>query len=167
MEAGLVCGMCADVLLGVAFFAGLGVFTLGHALYLAALYSLERFSPRELWLFVPVAAVSVFVVTGTPWITVEDPVMQILVAAYAVIISVMLSKAVSNLIHRPGLARWLIALGSVLFFFSDLILAIDMFGQASRLTWVLCSYSYWPGQNLLAHALYHVGRQYSENEVSL
>lgn len=42
-----------------------------------------------------------------------------------------------------------------MFWFSDLMLAIDMFGKSSRLVWILCSYSYWPAQNLLAHALYH------------
>ena len=66
-----------------------------------------------------------------------------------------LGKAIGNLIRRPNLFRWLLALGSFLFWFSDLVLAVDMFGQSSRLTWILCSYAYWPAQNILAHALYH------------
>ena len=53
------------------------------------------------------------------------------------------------------LVLWLVFAGSVLFWFSDLMLLIDMFGTPSRMTWILCSYSYWPAQNLLAHALYH------------
>ena len=36
-----------------------------------------------------------------------------------------------------------------------MMLAIDMFGHPSRLTWILCSYSYWPAQNILAHSLLH------------
>ena len=155
MEAGLVCGMCADVLLGLVFFAGIGVFALGHVLYLVAFYTLEGFHQRDLWIITPVAAMSIFVVVGTPWIRVEDPVLQKLLLGYAVIISAMLGKAVSNLICRPSLFRWLLAIGSVMFWFSDLMLAVDMFGQASRLTWILCSYSYWPAQNLLAHGLYY------------
>jgi hypothetical protein len=70
----------------------------------------------------------------------------------------MLGKAIANLIREPSLFRWLLAIGSVLFWFSDLILAIDLFGQSSRLTWILCSYSYWPAQNILAHALFHAGQ---------
>jgi hypothetical protein len=159
MEAGLFCGMCADVLLGVAFFAGVGVFALGHVLYLVAFYTLEKFSRQDLWIIAPLAAVSMFVVTGTPWITVADPVLQKLLLGYAVIISAMLGKAISNLIRHPGPARWLLAIGSVMFWFSDLMLAIDMFGQASRLTWILCSYTYWPAQNLLAHSLYHAAKE--------
>jgi hypothetical protein len=159
MEAGLFCGMCADVLLGVAFFAGIGVFALGHVLYLVAFYTLEKFSRQDLWIIAPLAAVSMFVVTGTPWITVADPVLQKLLLGYAVIISAMLGKAISNLIRHPSPARWLLAIGSVMFWFSDLMLAIDMFGQASRLTWILCSYTYWPAQNLLAHSLYHAAKE--------
>lgn len=157
MEAGLICGMCADVLLSVTFFAGIGAFALGHILYLAAFYTLEKSSLRELWLILPLSLVSIFIVIGTPWITVEDPVLRKLLLGYAVIISVMLGKAISNLIRKPSPCRWLLAIGSVMFWFSDIMLAVDMFGQPSRLTWILCSYCYWPAQNILAHSLFHAG----------
>ena len=155
MVLGLFCGMCADVLLGVAFYLGVVVFALGHLLYLAAFYSLERFHIRDLRFMIPLAAVSMFVVVGTPWIRVEDPAMKVLLLGYALIISAMLGKALSNVLCQPCGYRWLLAVGSVLFWFSDLMLAIDLFGQPSRQVWILCSYSYWPAQNLLAHALYH------------
>lgn len=155
MEAGLFCGMCADVLLGIAFFAGVGVFALGHVLYFIAFCTLEKFCLRDLKIMIPLALLSIFLVTGTPWINVTDPLLQKLIPIYAVIISMMLGKALGNLIRCPSLFRWLLAVGSLLFWFSDLILAVDMFGQSSRLTWILCSYAYWPAQNILAHALYH------------
>lgn len=158
VEAGLFCGMCADVLLGIAFFTGVIVFALGHILYFAAFCSLEKFRPGDLRMIVPLAAISILFVTATPWISVEDPLMQKLIPCYALIISMMLGKAIANLIREPSLFRWLLAIGSVLFWFSDLILAIDLFGHSSRLTWILCSYSYWPAQNILAHALFHAGQ---------
>ena len=161
MEAGLFCGMWADVLLGVAFFAGIGVFALGHILYLAAFYSLEKPSCRDLWIILPLSLISMFAVVGTPWITVEDPILEKLLLGYAVIIAAMLGKAISNLTQNPTPYRWLLAIGSALFWFSDLILAIDMFGQSSRLTWILCSYTYWPAQNILAHGLFHAGKDRS------
>ena len=159
VEAGLFCGMCADVLLGVVFFAGVGVFALGHILYLVAFCTLEKICMRDVLLFVPIAAVSVFAVVGTPWIRVEDPVMQKLLLGYALIIAAMLSKSISNLMAEPGPYRRLLAVGSLLFWFSDLMLAVDMFGQPTRLTWILCSYSYWPGQNILAYSLQHKLKQ--------
>ena len=155
IEAGLFCGMCADVLLGIVFFAGVGVFALGHVFYLVAFYFLERFRLRDLVMSLPAAAVSIFLVVGTPWIHVEDPVMRAILIVYALIISAMLGKAVSNLVSQSDTFRWLLAIGSIMFWFSDLILLMDMFGTSSRLTWILCSYSYWPAQNILAHALYH------------
>lgn len=158
-EVGLLCGMLADVLLGVAFFAGIGVFALGHVLYLAAFCSLEKFTCRDLLFILPLAAVSMFAVVGTPWIRIEDPTLRVMLLGYALIIAGMLGKAVANLRGRPGLFRKLLVLGCALFWFSDLMLAVDMFGQPSRLTWILCSYCYWPAQNILAHSLYHAGKE--------
>lgn len=155
MEAGLFCGMCADVLLGITFLAGVLVFALGHVLYFAAFCHLEKFSLRDLGIIIPLALAAIYVVVGTPWITVEEPLMTKLLLGYAVIISGMLGKAISNLLRSPDPCRWLLAIASLLFWFSDLMLAVNMFGHASRLFWILCSYSYWPAQNLLAHALFH------------
>ena len=160
--AGLFCGMCADVLLGIAFFAGVGVFALGHILYLAAFCSLEKVGKRDALLFLPIAVVSIFFVVGTPWIRVEEPFMRKLLIGYALIIAAMLSKAISNLIREPSPYRWLLAIGSVMFWFSDLMLAVDMFGQPTRLTWILCSYSYWPAQSIIAHSLFHKWKQEGE-----
>lgn len=157
MEAGLFCGMCADVLLGVSFLVGIGVFALGHILYLLAFYSLGKSSLRDLWFILPLSLISIFLIVGTPWITVEDPTMKKLLLGYAVIISAMTGKAVSNLSQKPCLYRWLLMIGSVLFWFSDLVLAIDMFGQPNQLLRLLCTYSYWPAQNILAHSLLHTG----------
>lgn len=156
MEIGLLCGMIADILLGKVFLAGIIVFALGHVLYLVAFYSLEKFSLRDLKFILPLAAVSLFVVVGTPWITVKDPLLRKMLLGYAAIIAAMLGKSLSNLLRKPCLFRWLLAVGSILFWFSDLALAVDIFGQSSRLTWIFCSYCYWPAQNILAHSLFHV-----------
>ena len=155
MAAGLLGGMCADVLLGVEFSAGVAVFALGHGLYLAAFCMLERFRFRDLAFIAPMAALSLFFLVASPWITVDDPAMKRMLTGYALVISAMVGKAVSNLVRCPCLYRWLLAVGSMMFWFSDLMLAIDMFGQPSRLTWILCSYSYLPAQNIIAHGLYH------------
>ncbi len=155
IEAGLFCGMLADILLGIVFYAGVAVFALGHILYLAAFCALEKFCLRDLKPTLPLALVSLFLVFGTPWIHVEDPVLRILLLGYALIISAMLGKAVSNFLCCPSFFRRLLVIGSVLFWFSDLVLAVDMFGQSSRLTWIFCSYCYWPAQNILAHSLFH------------
>lgn len=154
VELGLICGMCADVLLGINFIVGVLFFAIGHILYLAAFYTLEKFSKRDLFIIFFAAAVSIYVVMGTPYITIEDPFMKKLLLGYAVIIACMLGKAVSNIMVHRSVFRWAVLIGSVMFWFSDFMLAIDMFGQSSRLVWLLCSYSYWPAQNILALSLF-------------
>lgn len=151
---GLVFGMAADVLLGLWFFCGIAAFALGHVLYLAGFFALERFRRRDLLFILPIAAVSLYLVAGTPFIRIEDPVLKPMLLGYAVIIACMLGKALSNLTACRAPSRWLVAVGSAMFWFSDVMLAIDMFGTPSRLTWILCSYTYWPAQAILAYAMF-------------
>ena len=155
IEAGLIFGMCADVLLGVWFMFGILSFALGHVMYLIAFYLLEKFCKRDLLIIAPIAAVSLYVVAGTPYIQIDDPFLKKLLLGYAVIIACMLGKAISNLFAKKSISRKLILLGCVMFWFSDIMLAIDMFGEPSRLTWILCSYNYWPAQSILAFSLFH------------
>lgn len=155
MMLGLICGMCADILLGIRFIAGAVVFSLGHGFYIAAYYSLEPFSRRDLHFFIPIALFSVVWVTACPLIRIQDPIMNHIAVGYALIISLMTGKAASNLREKQDLFRSLLFLGSLLFTVSDLVLSIDLFGTGNRLTWVFCSYLYWPSQSILAHALFH------------
>ena len=162
MEAALVMGACADVLLGIEFMVGVALFALGHVIYMAAFFTMEKPRKKDLLFILPLAVFAIFCVTGTPFIQVEDPFMEKMLLAYAVIISCMTGKALSNLQLSKKTSRRIIAVAGVLFLFSDLMLAVDMFGVASRLTWVLCSYTYWPAQNLLAHSMYHIANESKE-----
>lgn len=159
IELGLFFGMCADVLLGVQFIFGILFFALGHVFYLTGFYSLEKFQRKDVFIIVPIAVVSLFVVTGTPYIRIEDPYIKKMLMGYAVIIACMLGKAISNV--NKSTFRRLILLGSVMFWFSDLMLAINMFGDGGRMTWVLCSYTYWPAQSILAFSLFHFINEYN------
>ena len=162
IELGLFFGMCADVLLGTQFILGILFFALGHVCYLIAFYALEKPRWKDLIFIFPIAVVSVFVVTGTPYIQIEDQLIKKLLLGYAVIIACMLGKSISNL--NKSTARKLFLLGSMMFWFSDLMLAIDMFGTGSRITWILCSYNYWPAQNILAYAIFHYVNELCKNE---
>lgn len=159
---GLAFGMAADVLLDPAFALGILFFAAGHVLYLVGFFYIERFRWKDLLFVVPVAAVSLYLVVGTPFIRIEDPVLKPMLLGYAVIIACMLGKALSNLSVNKAPSRWLIAVGSILFWFSDVMLAIDMFGTPSRLTWILCSYNYWPAQAILGYAMFRFAEEQSQ-----
>ncbi|MBE6888010.1 MAG: lysoplasmalogenase [Ruminococcaceae bacterium] len=162
---GLFLGMCADVLLAVFFEAGIVAFALGHVMYLAAFYMLQKPRKADFVIAIPVIAVSVYIVIGTPFITIEDSFIRYFLIVYAVIISLMLSKAWSNFIAGKSAATLIIAFSSALFWFSDLMLAVDMFGTPSRLVWILCSYSYWPAQNLIAHSMFHFVKEQQRQKI--
>lgn len=154
-EAGLVLSMAADVLLGIDFMLGAAVFAAGHVFYFAAYWALEGFRAKDLIPIVLTGAISLTAVLGTPFIRVEEPAMKYLLAGYALAISFMLGKAIANFAAKRSTARLLILIGSAMFWFSDLMLALNLFGSGGRATSLLCMYTYWPGQYLLAHALYH------------
>lgn len=158
ITAGLVCGPLADVLLGINFVLGVLFFAVGHIFYMAAFFTLKKPGKQDLYLYLPIAAVSVFVVVGTPYISIEDPLLQKLLIGYALIIAAMLGKAVSNFLAEKSAMSLLAMIGACLFWFSDVMLAVDMFGTSSRLVWILCSYSYWPAQNILAHSLMYLSQ---------
>ena len=156
MFIGLFFGMLADVLLGISFIFGVLFFALGHALYLTAYYTIQPFSKNEWYFIIPLSCLSTFIVIGTPFIVIEETFLKIALIGYGIIISTMLAKAICNYRTHRSIGFLLIVIGSILFYFSDIMLAIDMFGTPSRLLWILCSYSYWPAQTLLAHSLYHI-----------
>lgn len=155
VEMALLVTMTADVLLGIHFMLGTVVFALGHIVYFAAFCFLEKPGRRDLCLILLCGAVSLFLALGTPYIRVGNSPMKELLIVYAVVISCMLGKAVGNLIARPSPARWLAAVGGFLFWFSDLMLALNLFGVGGRTAGTLCMYTYWPGQIILAHSLFH------------
>lgn len=156
IELGLIFGMCADILLGVQFIFGILFFAAGHVVYLVAFFILEKFQKRDILITLPFVVFSLYIVTGTSFIQIEDPVLEKMLLGYAFIIACMLGKAISNLLSEKSKIRWLIFAGSIMFWFSDVVLAIDMFGESSRLTWILCSYVYWPAQNMMAHSLFYI-----------
>ena len=156
MEAALIIGAAADVLLGIEFMVGVVLFALGHVIYMMAFFSMEKPRRKDLLFILPIAAIALFAVSGTPFIQVEDPFMEKMLLAYAIVISCMTGKALSNLQQDRKTSRRIIAAAALLFLFSDLMLAVDMFGESSRLTWILCSYTYWPAQNLLAHSMFRI-----------
>ena len=154
--AGLILGMLADVLLGLVFLLGVVSFALGHVCYLAAFFRLEKLCPRDLLCALPWTLAALFLCFCTPVITIEDPMMRKFLFVYGIILGAMVGKSTSNYLSSKTPFRLVLLIGSILFWFSDLMLGIDMFGRSSRLTWILCSYNYWPAQAITAHSLYHL-----------
>jgi hypothetical protein len=67
----------------------------------------------------------------------------------------MLGKAVANLIIEPIGVNILIAMGSFLFFFSDLMLVLNWFVGKWKWTANACMGTYYPALCILAFSMYY------------
>lgn len=154
MLVGLLLCFAADIILNISFIPGALIFAIGHIFYFAAYCKLIKFKKRDLLpsviIFIPSAALVLFV----PIFDFGFTLMQYIILIYAMIISLMVGKAIANMKRDRNHLTSLIVLGSCLFFFSDLMLLLCCFAGAPQITDSLCLFTYYPGQYLLAHSLY-------------
>ena len=80
--------------------------------------------------------------------------MQKIVLVYALVISLMLGKAISNYSRIPGKVTKRLLIGSCLFFFSDLMLLFAFFTDVGRIANIFCLNTYYPGQAILAGSVF-------------
>ena len=151
---GLLVSMAGDIAINYNFIAGAVIFALGHIFYFSAYTKLVKFSAKDLIciliLFVPSALFLAF----APIFNFDSSVLPGVCIAYAFIISLMTGKSVSNLIFRPSSVTLVTAMGSLLFFFSDFMLAFRVFADAPRIFDWLCLMTYFPAQSVIAHSVY-------------
>lgn len=114
-----------------AFMVGLGLFLLAHVAYTVALTLLGRFSA---WDLLSAAVLLAAALVFYPLIKPNLGSMRLPVIAYIVVISLMVSRALATLVSpvfSSGQAV-MIALGAVLFYVSDMILASTRFWKRWR-----------------------------------
>ena len=145
--------MAGDIVLNLHFMAGAIVFAVGHVFYIVAYSLLNKIHWKDLipsaLIFIP----SVLVITLLPIFDFGGVVMELVCVFYALIISCMVGKAVANLIKERSLFNLIIMIGSCLFFFSDLMLLLDVFAGLGSVVGILCLATYYPAQILLALSL--------------
>ena len=152
---GLAVACVADVVLNLNFMIGAVVFAVGHVFYFVAYTMLYNFKWSDLIAAAVIFVPSCLVILLVPIFDFGGILMQIVCIVYALIISCMLGKAISNLIRERSFTNALIVLGSALFFFSDLMLLFDVFAATEAAIFgILCMVTYWPGQALLAYTIF-------------
>ena len=154
MAVGLVLACLGDVLIGYDFIVGAATFATGHICFVVAYCFLQKFRALDLIpsgvLFFGALAFLLF----CPLLTFEVAVFQLVCIVYALIISLMLGKAIGNLIKERTALTAIIAAASALFFFSDLMLVFDWFIGLWDWTSNACMGTYYPALCLLAFAMY-------------
>lgn len=155
MLVGLFFAMLGDIVLNLHFIAGAILFAVGHVFYFVSYCFLAKFKPTDLIAGVCIFVPSCLLITLAPFFDFGGVMMEIICVVYALIISLMVGKAISNLIREKTLLNLLIVIGSCLFFFSDLMLLLNVFGNLPRVVDILCLATYYPAECFLAHSLLH------------
>ncbi len=150
MAVGLFFAMLGDILLEIEFIIGALLFAVGHIFYFVAYGFIIKFKLTDLIYGAIIFVPSVLFITLAPIFDFGGVTLEILCCVYAVVISCMVGKAISNLIQQKTLLNLMIVVGSCLFFFSDLMLLLNVFGNLSSITGVLCLATYYPAECILA-----------------
>lgn len=151
--AGLLLSLGGDVALLFqrnrrAFLIGLVHFLLAHVSYFVAFTLLSGFQPRDIAIGALVLLVGAFAYL---YLLPGLGSLKLPVAVYVLVISVMVSQAISTLFDPvvPPTQAGLVSLGAILFWLSDLILAINRFRAKLRF-YPLNLAVYYTGQLLIA-----------------
>lgn len=157
---GLLFSLAGDLLLDWPddlFVFGLGAFLLAHLAYLRAYFSDSRRPALAALLLALVTGGAMFAVLAGGGLG----ELLIPVACYALVISLMLWRALARLGH-PDLqprATWLAAGGAALFVLSDSLIGIDRFVASFAAAPYAIILSYWLGQWGIAASAFERGRR--------
>lgn len=150
---GLFFAMLGDILLEIHFITGALLFAVGHVFYFFAYSCIIPFKPKDLLYGAAIFVPSVLFITLAPIFDFGGIVMEIVCVVYAIIISCMVGKAISNVVQAKTIMNIVILVGSCLFFFSCLMLLLNVFGNMPRIIGVLCLATYYPAECVLAYSL--------------
>ena len=154
LVVGLVFAMLGDIVLNVNFIGSALLFAVGHIFYVISYAQLQRIGNLDLLLSGMIFAAASLFLLFAPIFDFGDPVMKGICIGYALVISCMVGKAFGNAAREHTVTNILLAAGSFLFFFSDLMLVLYVFADAPHIVDTLCVATYYPAQCVLAHAMF-------------
>lgn len=164
---GLFFAMLGDILLEIQFIVGAIFFGIGHIIFFISYKFIIPFKKTDLLYGLGIIIPAVLLITLAPIFKFEIT-MKIMCIVYAIVISLMLGKAIANLVSKKTATNVVIFIGSILFFFSDLMLLFDVFGSGEKIFGSLCLLTYYPAEIFLAMSILIAGIFYEkENPVTL
>ena len=154
MSMGLVFAMLGDVFINKSFVMGAGFFALGHVGFAVAYSFLQGFDLRDVIIVGVIFLVTAAFLLFAPCVDFGSKKIKWICLSYSFIISIMLGKAMANLICQVNAVNALISAGSLLFFFSDLMLVLNWFVGVGRWAGNACMGTYYPALCILAFSMY-------------
>lgn len=153
MLMGLTFAMLGDIILNIKFIFGAALFALGHVFFFVSYCSLLKLDWKDLIYGAIIFVPAVLFITLAPIFNFGGMLMEVVCIVYAVIISCMVGKAISNLIKNKSVLNIVIVVGSCLFFFSDLMLLLHVFASFPHIIDILCLITYYPAECLLGYSI--------------
>lgn len=153
VAVGHVISMGADVVLNLTFIPGAAMFAAAHVCYIIGYCFHMRFGMRDVLCTLPFIAFAIIFIK-LPIFDFGGMSMEILCIIYGVIISLMVGKAFSNLTRERCMTNSVLVCGSILFYFSDMMLVADVFSGGSDIADTLCVSTYYAGQCLIACSIF-------------
>lgn len=153
MLVGLVFAMLGDIVLEIEFIIGAVLFAIGHICFIIAYCSINKFSYKDLICGMCIFIPSLLFIILAPIFDYQNITMEILVIVYALIISLMVGKALSNVLQNANSVTITALIGSIMFFLSDLMLLLNVFAGLP-VVGILCLALYYPAEFLLAYSIY-------------
>ena len=153
MMVALTFAMLGDVLLGINFYLGTAIFGIGHIFYFVSYCTLVGFNRRDFLCGICIFVLALGIILFVPFLEFGGALMQGVCCVYALIISLMVGKAISNFLGNRNVFTVIVAAGSILFFISDLMLVLDRFGTIPNAGY-FCLGTYYPAQFLLAFSIF-------------
>ena len=153
MAAGLVLAFLGDYLIGYDFIIGAATFALGHVCFVVAYCLMQNMQGLDALISGVLFLGCLIFLLFFPGLTFEVPIFRVVCIIYALIISTMLGKAIGNFIRTRNAVTGTIAVASLLFFFSDLMLVFDWFIGLWSWTDHACMGTYYPALCFLAFAM--------------
>ena len=162
MMIGLIFACMGDLFLIDIFEAGVIFFALGHVFYFISFLFIQKFKLKDLICCLSLSVISALIILLYKGFEFNGLLPLILV--YAIVISFMVGKAVSNFIEIKTKENLLVSIGTIMFFLSDLFLLFRLFANFGRIGSVLCLIFYYPAQFLLAFSILKVSKNYTQGE---
>lgn len=153
LVVGLVFAMIADIVLNVNFIGGAALFAVGHIFYTISYATRKPVGKLDVILSLVIFAAAGSFLMFAPVFDFGGGLMKGICIGYALVISCMFGKALSNAVRERNTVNVLLAFGSTLFVFSDIMLVLYVFADAPKIVDTLCVATYYPAQCLLAHSI--------------
>lgn len=153
MAVALVFSLLGDIFIYYSFIAGAATFAISHICFIITYCFIEKIKRLDLIIgAIFFAGAASFLLC--PLVSFEEAIFKPVCIAYALIISLMVGKAMGNYLRNRNIVNAVIAIASVLFFISDIMLVIQLFTEMWDYANNACMAMYYPALCIFAFSMY-------------